>query len=342
MLAIQHMHRFVIKHNSKLSKVTQIARSIARDIEKDLLKKDFQLPSINDFSEQYAVARDTVEKAYKELKKEGYITSVAAKGYFVVGKKEDKLKILLIFNKISSYKKIIYDSFLETLGEKARVDLQIHHYSPRLLKEIIDNNLGDYHYYVIMPHFLPDSDKAECLQIMQMIPPDELVLLDKDFPALEKKCMAVYQDFKEDIYNALQSVSDLLEKYERLTIIFPEYSNHPTEIIEGTLQFCTRQRKKFSVVPDFDEKTFIAGTAYIVIAESDLSRLIKKVRASEHQLGKDIGIISFNETVLKELLDITVITTDFDAMGRTAASLILNKQYIRVKNPFQVIKRQSL
>lgn len=336
------MHRFVIRHNSKLSKVTQIARAIARDIEKGLLQKDFQLPSINDFSEHYTVARDTVEKAYKELKKEGYITSVAAKGYFVVGKKEEKLKILLIFNKISSYKKIVYDSFLETLGEKAKVDLQIHHYSPRLLKEIIENNLGDYNYYVVMPHFLADSDKEECRQIIQMIPPDELVLLDKDFPALKKKYMAVYQDFKEDIYNALRSASDLLEKYERLTMIFPDYSNHPTEIIEGTRQFCTEQRKKFSVVSDFDEKTFTAGTAYIVIAESDLARLIKKVRTSEHRLGQHIGIISFNETVLKELLDITVITTDFDAMGRTAASLILTKQYDHVKNPFYVIKRQSL
>jgi DNA-binding transcriptional regulator YhcF (GntR family) len=36
-----------------------------------MLKKDSKLPSINSFSSQYAVARDTIEKAYNELRDEG-------------------------------------------------------------------------------------------------------------------------------------------------------------------------------------------------------------------------------------------------------------------------------
>jgi DNA-binding LacI/PurR family transcriptional regulator len=45
---------------------------------------------------------------------------------------------------------------------------------------------------------------------------------------------------------------------------------------------------------------------------------------------------------LKELLGITVITTDFEAMGRTAAELLLEKQRVKVKNPFYTIRRGSL
>jgi len=61
---------------------------------------------------------------------------------------------LLVFNKLSSYKKIVYESIIKTLGDKGKVDLHVHRYSPVILNEIISNNLGKYHYYVIMPHFL--------------------------------------------------------------------------------------------------------------------------------------------------------------------------------------------
>ena len=86
----------------------------------------------------------------------------------------------------------------------------------------------------------------------------------------------------------------------------------------------------------------VKGTAYIVIADDDLAILVKKIRKSNYQTGKDIGIISFNETELKELLDITVISTDFVKMGHTAANLILNKKIRQIKNPFKIIIRGSL
>ena len=78
-----------VLHNSndKMPIYKQIAQSIGKQIEKGVLKKDFLLPSINIFSDEHAVARDTVERAYKELKKQGYITSVSGKGFYVVGKR---------------------------------------------------------------------------------------------------------------------------------------------------------------------------------------------------------------------------------------------------------------
>jgi len=65
------------------------------------------------------------------------------------------------------------------------------------------------------------------------------------------------------------------------------------------------------------------GAVYIVLTENDLADLIKGARIIRCELGKDIGVISFNETVFKELLDITVITTDFEEMGRKTAELML-------------------
>lgn len=327
--------------NDKMPIYKQIAQSISRQIDKGQLKKDFLLPSINIFADQYAVARDTVERAYKELKKQGYITSVSGKGYYVVGKKETKLKILLVFNKLSSFKKIIYYSFLKTLGDRAVVDLQIHHYNPRYLKKIIDANLGLYDYYVIMPHFEINANKKLYMDTIKKIPKDELLLLDKSIPEITGS-MAVFQDFRTDIFDALVSATELLEKYHSLTMIFPEHIHHTPEIIEGLEHFSKDYNKKFTVITSDPKIKLIKGTVYIVIADDDLAMLVKKVRKSSYQLGKEIGIISFNETELKELLDITVISTDFEKMGHTAAGLILKKQIRQIRNPFKMIKRGSL
>ena len=336
------MLKHVLYDNSdKMPIYKQIAQSIGKQIDKGTLKKNFLLPSINIFSDQYGVARDTVERAYKELKKQGYITSVSGKGYYVLGKKETKLKILLVFNKLSSFKKIVYYSFLKTLGDRAVIDLQIHHYNPQHLKKIIDANLGKYDYYVIMPHFETSANKKTCIDIIKKIPADELLLLDKAVPEI-KDSMAVFQDFKMDIFEALNSASELLEKYNTLVIVFPEHSNHPPEIIEGLQDFCNNYGKKFSIMSNGEKIKLIKGAAYIVIADDDLAILVKQIRKSNYEVGKEIGIISFNETELKELLDITVISTDFIKMGHTAAALILKKQIKQIRNPFKIIKRGSL
>ncbi|OQP60612.1 hypothetical protein A3860_32885 [Niastella vici] len=84
------------------------------------------------------------------------------------------------------------------------------------------------------------------------------------------------------------------------------------------------------------------GTVYISTNDADLVVLAKKARHANLKLGKDIGIISFNETPLKELLDITVITTDFEAMGKSAAECIMEKNIKQVLNPFYMIKRGSI
>lgn len=336
------MYQLRLSHSGKIPKYKQIVQSIIADMEKGVLKKDEQLPSISELSEEHYMARDTVEKAYRDLKERGYITSVQGKGYYVAGNDTNKLKILLVFNKLSSYKKIIYYAFLNTLGDKAKVDLYIHHYNALLFKEIIESNLGKYNYYVIMPHFFPEADRANYMKIIRTIPPQELVLLDKDLPELTYAHLAVYQDFEKDIFTALESATDLLDKYQKLTLIFPSDGNYPADIVKGFRQFCLLHGKSFSIIESAFGEVLSPGAAYVVVEETDLAELIKKVRQSTYSLGQEIGITSFNETTLKELLSITVITTDFEAMGRMAATLLLDQQKIKIKNSFYMIRRSSL
>ncbi|MEA5402415.1 GntR family transcriptional regulator [Arcicella sp. DC2W] len=336
------MYQLKLNPNDKTPKYKQIIQSVISDIERNVLKKNEQLPSISELSEEYYLARDTVEKAYRELKERGFITSVQGKGYYVNSGESRKMRILLIFNKLSSYKKLIYYAFLKVLGDKASVDLQIHHYNARLFDEIIDKNLGKYNYYVVMPHFFPDSEKAIAMKALEKIPSDELVLLDKDLPEYKNECLSVYQDFERDVAEALESANDLFAKYQRVVLVFPSDGNYPADIVRGVRYFCVNAHKEFIIRENVDEELLTPQTAYVVVEEHDLAELVKKVRQSSYTLGNEIGVVSFNETTLKELLGITVITTDFETMGRTAAALLLDKKKIKVKNPFYMIRRETL
>lgn len=79
------MENLVINAESPVTKVDQIVNSLIGQIEQGALANSERLLSINMFSKKHAVARDTVEKAYKRLKARGYIQSVAGKGYYISG-----------------------------------------------------------------------------------------------------------------------------------------------------------------------------------------------------------------------------------------------------------------
>lgn len=336
------MKRINIIKDNTISKFSQVVKAIISEIEKGNFDRNEKLPSITSFSKEYKLSRDTVEKAYKQLINQGYVKAIKGKGNFVIGKADKLLKILLIFNKLSSYKKIIYDSFLNQLAGTARVNLHVHYYNPKLLEEIIDENLGHYHYYIVMPHFLHESKEQDYLRIIKKIPFNQLILLDKEIPEFKGKVRGVYQDFKKNIYDALKSMELQVVEYKRLVVVFPKYSNHPLELNEGVMRFCMEAEKQFLVVSDITNEVLEHNTLYISLTESDLAALIKKLRFQNLTMGKEVGILSFNETVFKELLDITVVTTDFEQMGTSAAELILNNSFSQINNPFHVIKRSSV
>ena len=328
----------------KVPKYIQIVNAVISAIRQGQLKKGDNIYSINELSDEFLLSRDTVQKAYMLLKKKGIITSVKGKGFYI--NRTDittPFRILLLFNKISNYKKLIYNAFIETMGDKAVVDLKIHHSSIRLLETLLQENADEYDYFVLMPHFYSDAD--EIYSIIKKIPAEQLIILDKDLPHTYSKYAGVFQDFKNDIYNALEDGLDSLKRYSKIVLVFPKIVPYPKEIITGFRSFCNSHNFAYSIIDEITEDTIISKKeAYIVIEETDLVTLIKSCQTSGLKIGKDVGIISYNETVLKEILldGITVISTDHHQMGETAATLILENRKEKIKNPFMFIKRKSL
>lgn len=335
---------FHIINENKDPKYIQIVNSITIAISRGKIKRGQQLLSINELSDEFLLSRATVEKAYNILREKGIIISVKGKGYYINRSEAlHKYKILLLFNKISNYKKQIYNSFVETIGNRGVVDLKIHHFSAELLEGFIENYINEYDYFVIMPHFYENAEKA--LAVIKKIPEDKLILLDKNLPQFAGTTAAVYQDFKNDIAETLESGYDLLKKYRKLYYVHPRLVPHPPEIIVGFRSFCMQYNFAYEILDEIDRNRVVsANEAYIVIEETDLVNLIKKCRTDGLKIGKDLGIISYNETPLKEILldGITVISTDHVKMGENAARLILDNKREKIKNPFMMIRRKSL
>ncbi|MEP6684355.1 MAG: winged helix-turn-helix domain-containing protein, partial [Parafilimonas sp.] len=129
---------FDIDESRKTPKYLQVIDCISNAIKQGKLHKGDKILSINECSNEHFLSRDTVQKAYEILEQRGIICAIKGKGFYI--NRTDiatKYRVLLLFNKISNYKKQIYNSFIETMGDNAVVDLKIHHCNAKVLEGLI-------------------------------------------------------------------------------------------------------------------------------------------------------------------------------------------------------------
>lgn len=328
---------------SATPKYLQLVQGIINAVDKGSLEEGQLLPSINDISAEMEVSRDTAEKAYRQLKKRGVLESVPGKGYFIKKRTEGPgLKVFLLFNKLSAHKKIVYDALTKALGDTATIDLYIYHNDFSLFKKIIEGRRTDYTHYVILPHFLEGGEKAA--EILNSLTSGKLILLDKIIPGITIPFAAVYENFEEDIFSALEEAKDKLSGYKTIKLIFPEYTYYPEEIIKGFKRFCQEYAFTAKLVHDISCDPLSAGEVYISVMENDLVILIERLLAEGLKIGKEVGVISYNETPLKKIIlnGITTISTDFQLMGEMTAKLISEKENETWAVPFRLTLRPSI
>ena len=201
-----------------------------------------------------------------------------------------------------------------------------------------------------MPHFKTEDGRHisytdEVIEAINTIPKEKLILLDNNKLEIKGDIVQIYQDFENDIYNALKEGLDKITSYGKLILVYPEKAIYPQprRILRGFQKFCGEYDMPFEILDRvFEDMVIKKGDLFITLEENDLVYLVKLIRENNYSLGKEIGVISCNDTSLKELLGITVISTDFRAMGETASRMILNNEKGIVKNPFRFIDRNSI
>lgn len=327
-----------IADKSGIPKYKQIVNSIVDAIRVGTLRKGDQLPSINSIKTGHSLSRDTVLNAYNELKTRGIIQSVVGKGYYVTSEDiEVNQKIFLLFDELNSFKEDLYNSFLSGMGEHVQVDIFFHHFNLDVFEKLINDNAGDYSYYVIMPANLKGTEN-----VIDRLPNDKVYILDQMHKELIKY-PSVHQNFKKDIYEGLQSALNRIKTYDKAVLIFNE-DRQPNGFLDGFNLFCSHYKIKNEIIPNLNNRKIVKGELYIVFDDKNLIRIIKWLKEEHLSLAKDIGIISYNDTLLKEFVEggITTISTNFNLMGERLAQMILNNEFMQVENESSLILRESL
>jgi len=325
-------------HESNTPKYRQIITSIESSIVNGVLKKGDKLPSLNMIKDKHSLSRDTVLMAFNDLKNRGIIHSVVGKGYYV--STEDvlvKRKVFLLFDELNSFKEDLYNSFLQNLTNNVQVDIFFHHFNIAVFKKLISDNIGNYSSYVIMPANLKDVKST-----IENLSSDKVYLLDQINDAL-KKYPAIFQNFEKDTFNGLSSGLNKLVNYKKIVLLFSK-EKQPLGILRGFELFCKTNSLNYEIIDTLEKRTPKKGEVYIVLDDENLIRIIKKIKKVQFVLTKDIGIISFNDTILKEVVEngITTISTDFKLMGKRLAEMILTNEQLKIENPSKLILRNSL
>jgi DNA-binding transcriptional regulator YhcF (GntR family) len=332
------MDVFSINIESGAPKYKQIVGSIEDAIHNGILKKGDKLPSLNSIKIKHHLSRDTVLTAFNELKARGIIQSVVGKGYYVLT--EDiriKRKIFLLFDELNSFKEDLYNSFLEKLGDNIQVDIFFHHFNYDVFSKLINDHVGDYSNYIIMPANLKDT-----IRIIERLPKDKTYILDQTHEELFEY-PSIYQNFEKDIYEGLIDGLSLIRKYNKIVLFF-NTQKQPNGILIGFQLFCSEYSFEYEIVEPLHDRDPNSGELFIVFDDSGLIRIIKKIKQSHLKIAKDVGIISYNDSALKEIIEdgITAISTNFNLMGQRLAEMILKNEFAQVENPNTLIVRNSL
>jgi hypothetical protein len=183
-------------------------------------------------------------------------------------------------------------------------------------------------------------------EIIEVIPAEKLILLDKLPKGAKGKFSAVFHHFERVIFNALADAMPLLGEYDALDIIMDtEHGIYtPEELLRGIELFRSSYPLNGKIYGHYNDEILKKGRAYLVFSDNDMVNFIKRCKQKDWVIGKDIGLIGYDDTPIKEILldGITVISTDFAAMGKTAGKMILGEVQGVIENPSGLTVRKTL
>ena len=320
------------------SKYKQIVNYVINNIRDGSYKKGDWILSINEFRKMFDLSRDTVFAGIRELKSKGIIESHPGIGYYVVNTNiSSKHNIFLLFNEFNEFKEDLYNSFMDSIGKTAHVDLYFHNYNRKVFETLVNEANNKYTTYVIM------SGKFEGIESLLSSLSGNVFLLDHYHPELKGMYSSVFQNFEKDTYEALVFGLEYLKKYKRIIMVQKD-KKEPMERYTGLRIFCTEYNFIHHYIGTTHNRIIKEGDVFMVVSDRDLVDLLKQAAKQDFTPGKEFGIISYNDTPLKEILagGITTLSTDFKLMGKTMASLLNKKTIETIENPWKLDIRKSL
>lgn len=321
------------------TKHNQIIDGILRAIADKVLQPGDKLPSVNFLFSRLQFARMTIVKALHELKDRGVIESENRIGYFVKNSDfRQNTKIMLFLTEFNVYHETLYNAIKNELNDEGiSIDLYFHFCNPLVVKSVLTESRGLYSLYIITPFDNPQLGKC-----LSDIPAKKLLQIIR--PPVRDDASFIGQSFSEQVLSSLKSIRNRLSYYKKFILVFPENEWHPEIITKAFSEFCREAGIEFDIISRIQKNQVKLNHAYFVIKDRDLIDLVKFGEEKGYTPGESIGILSFNDTPMKEIIrnGITVISTDFAAMGRSVGEFIKTRQAVRKTIPTRIKLRNSL
>ena len=328
-----------LKENTSLLKHEHLVQGVISAIDAGILARGDKLPSINVMVGELGYARKTIVKAYEELKDRGLIESKKLKGYYIISDETKvTLRIALILFAFHHFQQDFYNTFRKDLGNRFHIDVFFHHNNPEMFQTILSNVKGKYGKYVIAP--IPDD---EMVPLIESIPPEKLLIIDRYLPIAEAYSY-VSQEFENSTYYRLVELLPDMVKFNKIILLFDATSDVPHEILDAFNRFVEEFKLTAIVRDKFKDGTLEKGALYFCASDTFLWKVLSDCHKSGLEVGKEIGILSRDDHVVKEIVlgGITTISTDFNHMARIAAKCVKESSKVQTIINTKLIKRGSL
>jgi len=321
------------------SKHEQLVNGVINAIDDKVISQGTKLPSVNSMMKEFGYANKTIVKAYQELKDRGLVDSKNRRGYFIATESTDQtMKVALLLYAFHPFQEDFYNTFKAELGETIHVDVFFHHSNMEVFETILGNIRGRYGMYVIAPIPHPKSKS-----ILNQIPREKLLLVDR-YENLGGEFSHVSQEFEIATYMALKELVERIRAYDQINLFYLPNSDYPMEVLRAFQQFIKDYDITGKVLKKYEVGSLQKNHIYFTISDSDLWPILKDCKKKGWQLGQEVGIISNNDSLAKEIIldGITTFSTDFEEMGRRAATFVLDRKPIAEIIPTKLIRRNSL
>ncbi len=328
-----------LKKVNSLSKHEQLVHGIIDAINEGLLVTGDQLPSINNMVKELGFARKTIVKAYEELKERGLVESKKLKGYFIISQETKvTLKIALLMFSLHRFQEEFYETFRKELGDRYQIDVFFHHHNIAIFETIISNIKGKYGMYVVAP--IPNPLIVPSLKTIE---PNRLLIIDR-YLYLGKDYSYISQEFEETTYKKLVELLPVIRNYKKYVLFFKTDMDYPIGILNAFNKFLKDYKIEGCVEEKYELGSVKKGFLYSFISDTYLWEALRDCKNSEYVVGKDVGILSHNEHVVKEIVfgGITTLSTDFRDMAKRAAIHVKQEEKTQFMMIPNLIKRNSL
>ena len=328
-----------LKHVQGLSKHEQFIQGFINAINNKRFVEGEQLPSINSLVSKLGFARETVAKGYRELINQGIVISKNRIGFFLGSiERPVEIKVALVLFAFDSYQEIFYKTLRNKLGNKAHIDIFFHHNNIDIFNTIIENVRGRYNKYVIAP--IPDNRTKG---ILTPFPKEKLLIIDR-FVNTGRDISHITQEFFDSSYRVFSNLYEVIKGYNKMVYYHRPNADTPEEILKAFKKFVLEFGINHEILPEYLPGSIKKGNVYFTINNAELWMMVKDAKNKKLNLGKDIGILSHNDDLVKEIIldGITTYSTSFELMAEKAAEYIIKGEKIQETIPTVLIRRGSL